>query len=90
MCSTTFDGQRTAFMAFDLLDASGIPPFSEPFFRELSANFQIAPVMDADDLQQGLARLGGATGFYRPRSTGTRPRLAALTRAAWSASVWSA
>jgi hypothetical protein len=54
----TFDGQRTAFMVFDLPDASGIPPFPEPFFRELNANVQLAPVMNADDLQTGLSQLG--------------------------------
>jgi hypothetical protein len=58
MYFTTFDGQRTAFMVFDLPDASGIPPFAEPFFRDLNANVQLAPVMNADDLQQGLAQLG--------------------------------
>lgn len=58
MYFTTFDGQRTAFMVFDLPDASGIPPFAEPFFRELNANVQLAPVMNADDLQKGLSQLG--------------------------------
>jgi len=58
MYFTTFDGKRTAFMVFDLPDASGIPPFAEPFFRELNANVQLAPVMNADDLQKGLSQLG--------------------------------
>jgi hypothetical protein len=43
---------------FDLPDASGIPPFAEPFFRELNANVQLAPAMNADDLQKGLSQLG--------------------------------
>jgi hypothetical protein len=58
MYFTTFDGQRTAFMVFDLPDASGIPSFAEPFFRELNANVQLAPAMNADDLQKGLSQLG--------------------------------
>jgi hypothetical protein len=58
MYFTTFDGQRTAFMVIDLPDASGIPPLAEPFFRELNANVQLAPVMNADDLQKGLSQLG--------------------------------
>jgi hypothetical protein len=58
MYFTTFDGQRTAFMVFDLPDASGIPPFAEPFFRELNAKVQLAPAMNADDLQKGLSQLG--------------------------------
>jgi len=58
MYFTTFDGQRTAFMVFDLPEASGIPPFAEPFFRELNASVQLAPVMNGDDLQKGLSQLG--------------------------------
>jgi hypothetical protein len=60
MYFTTFDGQRTAFMVFDMPDASGIPPFAEPFFTEpsfteLNASVQLAPAMNGDDLQKGLA-----------------------------------
>ena len=58
MYFTTFDGLRTAFMVFDLPDASGIPSFAEPFFRELNANVQLAPAMNADDLQKGLSEVG--------------------------------
>ena len=58
MYFTTFDGRRTAYMVFDLPDASGIPPFAEPFFRELDAEVELAPVMNADDLQKGLSQLG--------------------------------
>jgi hypothetical protein len=52
---TTFDGRRTAFFVFDMPDASGIPPFAEPFFMELDAEVQISPVMNTDDLQKGLS-----------------------------------
>ena len=58
MYFTTFDGQRTAFMVFDLPDASGIPPFAEPFFMELNASVELAPAMNGDDLQKGLSQLG--------------------------------
>ncbi len=58
MYFTTFDGQRTAYMVFDLPDASGIPAFAEPFFAELNANLELAPVMNGDDLQKGLSQLG--------------------------------
>jgi hypothetical protein len=57
MYFTTFDGQRTAFMV-DLPDASGLPPFAEPFFRELNASVQPAQAMNGDDLQKGLSQLG--------------------------------
>jgi hypothetical protein len=58
MYFTSFDGQRTAFMVFDLPDASGIPSFAEPFFRELNASVDLAPAMSGDDLQKGLSQLG--------------------------------
>lgn len=58
MYFTTFDGRRTAFMVFDLPDSSDMPPFAEPFFEELNADVQMAPVMNGDDLQKGLSQLG--------------------------------
>jgi hypothetical protein len=58
MYFTTFNGRRTAYMVFDLPDSSGIPPFAEPFFRELDADVELAPAMDAGDLQKGLSQLG--------------------------------
>jgi hypothetical protein len=58
MYFTAFDGQRTAFMVFDLPQSSEIPPFAEPFFSELDAGVEIAPVMNGDDLQKGLSQLG--------------------------------
>ena len=58
MYFTTFDGRRTAFMVFDLPDASDIPPFAEPFFTALNADVELAPVMNGVDLQSGLAQLG--------------------------------
>ncbi len=58
MYFTTFDGRRTAYMVFDMADASDIPPFAEPFFFEgLEADVEIAPVMNAQDLQKGLSQL---------------------------------
>jgi len=54
---TTFDGRRTAFMVFDLKDPSDMPPFAEPLFGDLEADVEIAPVMDAADLQKGLAQV---------------------------------
>jgi hypothetical protein len=38
--------------------ASGIPSFAEPFFAELNASLELAPVMNGDDLQKGLSQLG--------------------------------
>jgi hypothetical protein len=58
MYFTTFDGRRTAFVVFDLADSSDMPPFAEPFFMELNADVMYAPVMNGDDLQKGLSKLG--------------------------------
>lgn len=58
MYNTTFDGKRTSFIVFDLPDASDMVPFAEPFFMGLNAEVQLSPVMNGDDLQQGLAKLG--------------------------------
>jgi hypothetical protein len=58
MYFTTFNGERTAYLVFDLPDSSGIPSFAEPFFTELNASVELAPVMNGDDLQKGLSQLG--------------------------------
>jgi hypothetical protein len=57
MYFTTFDGQRTAFMVFDMPESADIPAFAEPLFQELSAEVVIAPAMNGDDLQRGLSQL---------------------------------
>lgn len=57
MYFTTFDAQRTAYLVFDMADASDIPPFAEPFFSGLNAAVEVFPVMNTDDLMKGLAKL---------------------------------
>ncbi len=57
MYFTAFDGKRTAYLVFDMPDSSALPPFAEPFFVELNADVQVAPVMNSDDLQKGLSQL---------------------------------
>jgi hypothetical protein len=59
MYFTTFDGKRTAFIVFDMPDSSAVPQFAEPFFMELDADVQLAPVMNGDDLQKGLSAAMG-------------------------------
>ena len=51
------DGQRTAYIIFDMPDSSGLPSFAEPFFAALDADVQVVPVMNGEDLQKGLAQL---------------------------------
>jgi len=48
------NGVRTAFIVFDLQDASELPAITEPLFSTLKANLQIFPVMDRADLQKAL------------------------------------
>jgi hypothetical protein len=54
----TFEGLRTAFVVFDMPDSSDMVPFAEPFFMALDAEVEVVPVMNADDLQMGLGKLG--------------------------------
>jgi hypothetical protein len=35
-----------------------MPPFAEPFFRELNADVQLAPAMNGADLEKGLSQVG--------------------------------
>jgi hypothetical protein len=58
MYFTTFDGRRTAYLVLDMADSSAIPAFAEPFFNELNAEVELAPVMNGEDLQKGLSNLG--------------------------------
>ncbi len=51
------DGKRTAELFLDMKDASQIPAIVEPFFMGVSASVDITPVMNADDLKKGLARI---------------------------------
>jgi hypothetical protein len=39
------EGQRTAFIVFDMADSSDLVPFCEPFYQELDADVEIIPVM---------------------------------------------
>ncbi len=58
MYFTAHDGRRCAYIIFDMADPSDLPPFAEPFFRELDAEMEVSPVMNAEDLQKGMSRLG--------------------------------
>lgn len=48
-------GCRCAMLFFDMQDSSDIPAIAEPLFMDLRAHIEILPVMNADDLQKGLA-----------------------------------
>jgi hypothetical protein len=51
------NGKRTSIMVFDLKDPTQIPVVVEPFFMGFGADVQLIPVMNAQDLQAGLAQL---------------------------------
>lgn len=52
----TENGRRTGYIFFDLADTSQIPLIAEPLFHHLAATVEFIPVMNADDLQRGLAQ----------------------------------
>jgi hypothetical protein len=54
---TTRSGNRTAYIVFDLEDASRLPVVAEPFFTELGAKVDLTPVMNREDLAAGLSNL---------------------------------
>jgi hypothetical protein len=43
---------------FDMPASSDMVPFGEPFFMALDAEVEVVPVMNAEDLQNGLGKLG--------------------------------
>jgi hypothetical protein len=49
------NGKRTGYIVFDLDDVSQIPVIAEPLFQSLNASVELFPVMNAEDLQKGLA-----------------------------------
>jgi hypothetical protein len=51
------DGNRTAFIVFDMTDSWQLPPTLEPLFSELNAKIDVSPAMNVDDLKKGLSAL---------------------------------
>jgi hypothetical protein len=52
-------GDRTAYFVIDLKDSSAMPSVAEPFFVGFNAHAGMRPVMNAEDWQKGLKKLGG-------------------------------
>jgi poly(3-hydroxybutyrate) depolymerase len=48
------DGQRTAFIVFDMEGSWQLPAIVEPMFRELGASVHVTPVMTGEDLERGM------------------------------------
>jgi hypothetical protein len=53
----TENGKRTSYFFFDLDDSARIPVIAEPLFQQLGATVEFIPVMNADELQRGLAEV---------------------------------
>jgi hypothetical protein len=51
------DGKRSGVMFFELTEPSQIIEVAEPLFSHLHAEVEIVPVMNADDLKKGMAKV---------------------------------
>jgi hypothetical protein len=51
----TQNGRRTGYLVFDMVDSAQIPVIAEPLFQGMGATVEFIPVMNADELQRGLA-----------------------------------
>jgi hypothetical protein len=56
---TPLDGKRAGMIFFDMVDPSQIIETVEPLFLNLNATTELVPVMNADDLRKGLAKVAG-------------------------------
>ncbi len=54
------EGKRGGMMFFDLTEPSQLVEAVEPLFLQLNASVDVIPVMNADDLRQGLAKASQA------------------------------
>ena len=52
----TENGCRSAYLFFELKDASDIPFIAEPLFLQLNAKVEFFPAMNGTDLQRGLEK----------------------------------
>ena len=54
---TTHDGHRTAYLVVDIGEPAQMVQISEPFFSGMNAKIDWTPVMNRQDLQEGLSRI---------------------------------
>jgi len=55
------DGLRSALMVFDMTESSQLPSIVEPLFMGFEATVELTPVMNAQELQEGLAAWAAAS-----------------------------
>src|SRR5438309_9408219 len=53
----TGKGTRTAMWVIDMKSPSDIPVIAEPLFQQFNAKVEFFPVMNAEDLREGLKRV---------------------------------
>jgi hypothetical protein len=53
----TDKGKRSCIMVFNLENNSDIPKIGEPLFMKLNAELDIFPVMNGEELQQGIGKM---------------------------------
>jgi hypothetical protein len=51
------NGRRTMLFVFDLKSPADLPTITEPLFMDLNASVEMYPVMNAEDLKQGLSAM---------------------------------
>lgn len=53
---TSREGMRSALIFFDMASSSDIPLAAEPFFLGLNAKITFEPVMNGDEMREGIGK----------------------------------